>query len=202
VYDAVYRYYYNNVPTTTNLTSDAVNRTWIVTENTKGGSNVTLTLQWNAADELPGFDRTSCFLSHYLYPDWHSGPAGAANGTGPYTVSLSGITSFSPFGIGSGNSALPVNTVTKEAGNVTIYPNPVSGTELYVKFEQTTEKNANIRILDVLGKQFAERSVDLSHQNGTVIVPVDVNNLIPGMYIIQVTDATGSPMHVERFIKQ
>jgi len=202
VYDAVYRYYYNNIPTTTNLTSDAVNRTWIVTENTKGGSNVTLTLQWNAADELPGFDRTSCFLSHYLYPDWHSGPAGAANGTGPYTVSLSGITSFSPFGIGSGSSALPVNTVTKEAGNVTIYPNPVSGAELYVKFEQTTEKNANIRILDVLGKQFAERSVDLSHQNGTVIVPVEVNNLIPGMYIIQVTDATGSPMHVERFIKQ
>jgi len=202
VYDAVYRYYYNNVPTTTMLTSDAVNRTWIVTENTKGGSNVTLTLQWNGSDELSGFDRTNCFMSHYLYPDWHSGPAGAANGTGPYTVSMSGLTSFSPFGVGSGSSPLPVNTVANADGKITVYPNPVSGTELYVKFEQTTKQNAQIRILDVVGKQFAQRSVDLTHQNGTVIVPVEVNNLIPGMYIIQITDEAGNPLHTERFVKQ
>ncbi|MGN6566639.1 MAG: T9SS type A sorting domain-containing protein [Flavipsychrobacter sp.] len=202
VYDAVYRYYYNNIPTTTKLTSDAVNRTWIVTENTKGGSNVTLTLQWNASDELSGFDRTNCYLSHYLYPDWHSGPAGAANGTGPYSMTLSGITSFSPFGIGSGSSPLPVNTVTMGDSKITVYPNPVSGAELFVKFEQSTEPNAHIRIVDVLGKQLAERNVDLSHQNGIVVVPVEVNSLIPGMYVIQVTDAAGNVMHVERFVKQ
>ncbi|RYZ59029.1 MAG: hypothetical protein EOO14_08920, partial [Chitinophagaceae bacterium] len=49
----------------TAVADKAVNRTWLVEEDVPGGSNVTLTVQWNAADELPGFSRTAAILSHF-----------------------------------------------------------------------------------------------------------------------------------------
>ena len=41
----------------TAYTNGVVNRTWFVEEAVAGGSDLTLTVQWNAADELTGFDR-------------------------------------------------------------------------------------------------------------------------------------------------
>ncbi len=86
-------------------TSNVVNRTWYV-EGTLNGS-LNLTVQWNPSQELSGFDRDNCYLSHYTGSYWDSGPVGSANGGPPYTFTRVGITSLSPFAVASGG-VLPV----------------------------------------------------------------------------------------------
>lgn len=109
----------SDVPTGTAQATDNVNRTWFVTETVPGGSNATLTFQWNASDELSGFDRSAAFPSHYANGYWNPGATTAASGSNPYTISMSGITSFSPFGIGSTNSVLPLTLVSFTGKTVT-----------------------------------------------------------------------------------
>ncbi len=92
------------------LTSDVVDRTWFVEEAVAGGSDLTLTATWNTSDELTGFDRTHCYLSHYTGSGWNGNTPSAATGSAPYSVSRSGITSLSPFAVGS-NGALPIELV-------------------------------------------------------------------------------------------
>ncbi len=77
-----------------------VDRTWFIDEQTPGGSNVDLTVQWNAADELSAFVRSNCNLAHYNGSYWEGGISAAASGTDPFTLSRNGLTSFSPFSVG------------------------------------------------------------------------------------------------------
>ncbi len=88
------------------LASNIVDRTWFVDEDTPGGSNASLKVQWIPGDELTGFTRTACKLSHFTASQWDISMAGSATGTNPYTFTRSGVTSFSPFALGSGNSPL------------------------------------------------------------------------------------------------
>ncbi len=97
-------------PTSAALTTKVVGRTWLITEGTAGGSNATVTAQWNGADELSGFDNSNCGLLHYYGSKWHNdaGAPMAAGGFDPYTRSAAGVTNFSPFGVGSTGGPLPL----------------------------------------------------------------------------------------------
>ncbi|SDG90015.1 Por secretion system C-terminal sorting domain-containing protein [Dyadobacter soli] len=106
--DGAYPTYADNVPQGSPVTSMAVNKTWYVSEDVPGGSNVTMSLTWNKSDELPSFDRGMCFISHYKNNKWDEIPAGSVEGSDPYTERRSGITSFSPFAVTNPNSPLPV----------------------------------------------------------------------------------------------
>jgi hypothetical protein len=99
-------------PTSAAETMNAVARTWRVTEGTPGGSTATLSFQWSTSDELPGFTRSSCYASHYYSGAWHRGAVSAASGSNPYTQTLTGVTTFSPFGVGSGASPLPLQLLS------------------------------------------------------------------------------------------
>lgn len=91
------------------INTNILDQTYNVEEQTPGGSNVTLTIQWNATDELPSYDRASCSIRHYTGGAWQVvGTDGPASGSGPYTLTASGITSFSPFDGGSGGNSLPI----------------------------------------------------------------------------------------------
>jgi hypothetical protein len=94
----------------TPVTSRTINKTWNVAETVAGGSSVDLTLQWNAANELSGFDRTSTFISHYTGGTWvQQQTPGVVSGSGPYTKTVADLTgSFSPFGVASAGSPLPI----------------------------------------------------------------------------------------------
>lgn len=83
----------------TALAGDVVDQTWFIDESVAGGSIVTVTFQWNGADELSGFDRSDCHISHYTGGLWDNPATSSASGSDPYTVSRSSITSFSPFGV-------------------------------------------------------------------------------------------------------
>ena len=95
-------------------TADKIDRTWFVEEATPGGSNVTMTIQWNTAEELPGFNRALCYISHYTNGVWDSYVTTPASGTNPWTLTRTDITSFSPFSPDEG-SALPIRLSKFEA---------------------------------------------------------------------------------------
>ncbi|MBL0146959.1 MAG: T9SS type A sorting domain-containing protein [Chitinophagaceae bacterium] len=90
----------------------AVNNTWFINEGTSGGSNATIELQWDAAQELSLFDRTQSYLGHYTGGAWNLGTQGTATGSNPYNFSRSNITSFSPFGILNNNAVLPLKFIS------------------------------------------------------------------------------------------
>ncbi len=93
-----------------------VDRQWTITEGTNGGSNATITLQWNSGDENAGFTRTNpIFIGRWNGSQWVDAPAGYTDlGGGVYTASAGGVTAFSPFGVGN-NNALPVQLASFNA---------------------------------------------------------------------------------------
>ena len=85
-----------------------VNRTWNINKSTAGAGNVTVTLQWNAGDELSGFTRNTSYVSHYTSGAWNNGTLVAANGSNPYSLTRTGITGFSPFAVMSPAGVVPI----------------------------------------------------------------------------------------------
>ncbi|MES2690341.1 MAG: T9SS type A sorting domain-containing protein, partial [Bacteroidota bacterium] len=113
VIDSVTANYSGSTPSGLKLTTGAVNRTWFINETVAGGSIASVTLQWNTADELSAFNRASSYVSRYTGTGtaWSNNTATAAAGSNPYTQVRAGITSFSPFGVGSGTT-LPVQLIS------------------------------------------------------------------------------------------
>jgi hypothetical protein len=85
----------------------SVNKTWLVSEEVPGGSDLTLTLQYNRTDATADFVASQAHLIHYLYAnsawDEHttSSEWGATAGAtaGSLAITRTHITSFSPFGV-------------------------------------------------------------------------------------------------------
>lgn len=129
----------------TQQTADAIDRTWFVSEGTTGGSDATLTIEWNAAHELTDFDRTDMFISHYNGMDWEVYGSGiSATGSDPYAASVSGVNSFSPVGGGSSPSILPIELESFSAQHM--------GEKVFIKWTTNIEVNNDYFIV--------ERSVD------------------------------------------
>lgn len=80
---------------------EVVDASWAVSEEIAGGSNLTLNPGWNETDELPGFNRSKTGLSRYDGIGWDltNNNTAAATGSGPYSISRSGITSLDNGGI-------------------------------------------------------------------------------------------------------
>jgi len=98
-YDLSTAYDANDAATGTPITNRVVLPAWFLKESVAGGTNATVTVQWNASDEAANFHRTWCNVAHYTSGSWHYSTSSAASGSAPYTQTVSGITSFSPFGV-------------------------------------------------------------------------------------------------------
>jgi hypothetical protein len=120
--------------TGTSLTTKYVDRTWLISEGTSGGSAATVNLYWNAAEEQGQFTRTACFVTHYTGGGWDLSTATSASGT-PYTTFRSGITSFSPFTVTS-TSALPIELTSFQA-------NCSDNNTVDITWSTATEHNTN-----------------------------------------------------------
>ncbi len=96
---------FDNPPVTTSV----VNKQFNISEAVSGGSNVTMILQWNQADESPAFNRQSQIdIGHWTGNHWENTFASSGvYGPGPYSVTAGGFTSFSPYAIGNQGS-MPV----------------------------------------------------------------------------------------------
>lgn len=117
------------------LTSNVLDKTWFIDETVVGGSNVTLTLQWNIGDELTGFDRTDMFIRHYTssWVQYESGISASNPSTNVYASTTSGVTSFSPVGGGSGDGPLPIELLSFDA----------IAKDAYVNLEWSTASETN-----------------------------------------------------------
>lgn len=107
VQPGIYNAYSGETPGGSAYTGGVVNATWFINEGVAGGSDATVTLQWNAAQERAGFDRAQSRVGHYT-GSWQLGAPDAAVGSNPYSYSQPGFNSFSPFGIFNNNAALPL----------------------------------------------------------------------------------------------
>lgn len=89
------------MPTNWTTANHAVAVTWTVTE-TGGGGDLTVTPQWNTAQQQASFDNTDCAVG--LTTDNGStftwGASSAAAGTNPYTQSASNFTDVGQFVVG------------------------------------------------------------------------------------------------------
>lgn len=106
ILEKVYALYTNDVPDLkTPILSDAVNKTWLVSEDVKGGSNISLSLSWSLTDVLTGFNPANCHIKHYENGAWDNYTAGTAILSGTtYSVTRTDITTFSPFTASSASS--------------------------------------------------------------------------------------------------
>lgn len=96
--------------TGTVLADDVVDASWVITETVVGGSNLTVTAQWAASDELGVFDNQACAVTRYDGSTWDILPAdeGAATGSDPYTRSKSAYTDVGVFTVAGSSIAAKV----------------------------------------------------------------------------------------------
>jgi len=87
---------------------DCVNNSWNITEELAGGSDLYVSVQWNALDEGASFNRSQSGLGHYTAGSWDPEGASTALGSGPYTQNRSGITSLSAFAVGDLESPMAI----------------------------------------------------------------------------------------------
>jgi fibronectin-binding autotransporter adhesin len=81
------------------LANFAVNNTWFITEETVGGSDATITLQWPALLELPGFMGPQSRVSQSSGLTYTFGPLSPASGANPYTSNKPNVTGFNAFAV-------------------------------------------------------------------------------------------------------
>lgn len=131
----------------TDFSESLVLKTWDIAPVSAGTpANITLTLQWNSADEVTGFsgadafrnfDRSSCIISQYDATHSQFATTGAApsaaTGTGPYTLTNDNITTFSPFVVGNGLGPLPAELIAFQAVK--------KASEVLFTWETASEKN-------------------------------------------------------------
>ena len=98
------------------LTEDFVDRTWTVEEGSTGGSDVTMTAQWNENEELTEFNRDASYISRYNN-GWSFETFQTASGSDPYTVSRTGISNFSEFAVSS-DVLCPTITALSEIADI------------------------------------------------------------------------------------
>ncbi|QKG52671.1 T9SS type A sorting domain-containing protein [Hymenobacter sp. BRD67] len=125
-------------------------KTWLISKEVPANaSNVTMTLQWNAGETTADFVPATAHINHYTGGAWdtntNASEWGVGSTTGPYVVTRSGITSFSPFAVSSrANGVLPVVLTSFTAQR----------TGSAVRCAWTTASEANSRSFSV------ERSLD------------------------------------------
>ncbi len=147
-----------STPSGAAYTSNVVDANWIIDEAIQGGSNLVVSLQWNASQELPSFTRASSYIARYLANGWNNAAASAATGANPYASTVSGITVLAPMGVGS-NGTLPVSwlSFTANANGMDAVLNWATATEINNKgFE--VERSLDGSIFKTIG--FVEGNIN------------------------------------------
>lgn len=94
---------------------------------------------------------------------------------------------------------LGINNLAKNNASVSVYPNPVSGNMLTLKIESSVTKDLHIKIVDQFGRIIRSEPVELSNMNTK---DIDVSNLVPGVYILQVNNDASELNQSIRFTRE
>ena len=78
------------------------------------------------------------------------------------------------------STGLPSFTQEKQIDGLSIYPNPVSGSKVYITSDRNQVKE--VEIFNVLGKKIISARI--------IGKEFDVSELTPGIYILKITEGT------------
>ncbi len=177
------------VSDTSEFTSGGINATWEISEATSGGSNVNLSLAWNSTQQQSNFSPTTVKIVHKLSGVWNEENSGAVSGTNPYSITATGISSFSPFSVAVPSVVLGTSNLSKS--KVSVYPNPFSE-----NLNISTQENATIYFYDLSGKliftEFLMKGNNLLNKS----------SLQKGIYLYQIKGKDGSVVSSGKVIKK
>lgn len=195
--------YLNPQTNTTQITSNAVSKTWYV-EPLSNSSNTILGLYWNATDELSSFNRNNCSMGK-----WQSGTTTAWAFTGATAAAI--ITGSSPayaktsvigtmnagafyFGIGGSGSSLPVKLISFDAikNNEDVLLNWQTASEInskYFDLERSLDGTSfsSIAILKAAGNSNTE--IKYSYKDKSPFAKLNTSKLF---YRLKETDWNGN----------
>lgn len=165
-----------------------VNREWDIADITGGAVSASVTLQWQAVDEDPTFNRAACAVAHYGTSWAKVGAVGTASGTNPYTMNAANVTTFSPFTVSSNAVVLPLTllnfTGSKCNGDVCLS----WSTENELNFSHfEIEKSANASMFTSLSNVAARNLTTLNTYT------LNDNNPVNGLnyYRLKIVDKDG-----------
>lgn len=205
VINDVYNDYNNNIPSGSAVTENVVNKTWIISEETSGGSNATISLSWTGAEELAGFSNVECMIAHFneTSGQWELGPEGIAlNNAGRFTYSRSGVNTFSPFSVRTEIDPNDIKTITPQlVYGLVLYPNPVSDNTVYIRMgDQAMATDMEIVVMDVTGKVVSKRHYDAGTYRSDAI-EMYLGDIAAGTYTVRVKQ-DGTAPQTAKFIKK
>ncbi|TGE21476.1 hypothetical protein E5K00_14415 [Hymenobacter aquaticus] len=111
----VYRNYDANEVGTGVVTEGVVKKTWFVSEEVPGNSDITLQAFWDPKDEGTGFDDANAFVDHYttgLSWDRVKQTPGAVPAANKKAAKRGGVKNFSPFAVASRTGGVLPVTLT------------------------------------------------------------------------------------------
>ena len=100
--DTIGVHFSNTVPNANN-SAKIVNGFWSLAEKQAGGSNLSVTFQWNANQEASAFNRAVAYVGQYNGSSYTKLTTGSISGSNPYTITASGISTLQDYAIGSGS---------------------------------------------------------------------------------------------------
>ncbi|MCP4441454.1 MAG: T9SS type A sorting domain-containing protein [Aureispira sp.] len=184
------------------VTTGMVDKTWFIDETIQGGSDMSVTLQWETSDELSSFDRTKCGVIHWSNSAWDypaTGSTASNIGGNSWSQTRTGITSFSPFAIDDIIlTSTPLLVDSEKENTLLIYPNPTKE-YLNIKFSSVESSSAIVQIFSADGRLvFNEQRVVDANQS---IQLLDLTDLAAGTYLLQTILKNGQS-NTQRFIKR
>lgn len=171
-----------------NTTNGAVNTTWDISETTAGGSNANLTLGWSASQQNGSFSLANAKIGHFYNGQWNEEISEAVSGADPYTITGTGITSFSPFAV---MNFATLSTTDFAKSEILVYPNPFTES-LNVELKE----NAVISIYDMSGKQVSVNFLTKGKNQ------LNKGNLSSGVYVYQIKNTKGEVVSSGKVIKK
>lgn len=174
-----------------------VKRLWQISEAVPGGSNASLSFNWAGTHHSTGFDAANAYVRQYNNVTWDS-LATTLTGTGtPYTAAVSGITTFSSFGIFNAKDSVagPSNVTSVHKDQFILTPNPATS-EVLLSYT-TMAPESLLSVSDIRGVII--HSIPLHGHSGKVLL--DVAGYAPGYYFVKLS-SKGNTLKVLRFVKQ
>jgi hypothetical protein len=167
------------------ITARSVDRTWIVAEEVDGGNTADITVQWNAGDEMPLFNRSLCSVGQYDGTEWITGTYAPALGLGPFNRTISGANEFREYSVS--DNLLNLNTALKDPSTQSrplarIWPLPADQV-LNISIADGGSLNT-LRILDLSGRVVFDLNKPWSGA-----LRVDVGALPAATYVVEWRDA-------------
>ncbi|HEX5653882.1 MAG TPA: T9SS type A sorting domain-containing protein, partial [Chitinophagaceae bacterium] len=172
------------------FTTHVVDRMWSINESTAGGSNVNITLQWTAGQELTNFNRAKSYLMQHNGSSWITAPETAASGNDPYTQTKQSVTSLGSFAVQTQPIPRPLTG---------IYPNPTRS-QLNVVIDLPAAQKVTLTVFDAAGKLVKQYATNLN--TGLNLYPMQVYDLSAGVYFIKVSISSNPEFMLTKFVKE